>query len=274
MRFILDDSSVCFVNCHLAAGQKEVMNRNHDITTILESTNLPVPHIATSQPESFAHGGDGSMVGDHEICIVSGDLNYRIDGLSRDAVVDAVESGNLSKLSEHDQLHQSRQRDAAFMLRKFHEGRLTFNPTYKYDPGTDRYDTSEKRRVPAWCDRILYRGSRDKVRQTEYRRHELRVSDHRPVSGRFVMRVKTIRPDKRLEVRRRCEHEFQRVKAEMVQEASEFTMTRRGSGRYTIANSHCSARLSGVCAWSDGFRSTQTATACVMRVEASEPCMI
>lgn len=164
------------------------------------------------------------MTQDHEICIVSGDLNYRIDGLSRDAVVDAIESGNLPKLLEHDQLLQTKQRDAAFVLRRFKEGQLTFNPTYKYDVGTNRYDTSEKRRVPAWCDRILYRGSRNKVMQTEYRRHELKVSDHRPVSARFKMQVKTIKPDKRLEVRRRCEREFQRVKAQEVQEMKEQIM--------------------------------------------------
>jgi hypothetical protein len=32
----------------------------------------------------------------------------------------------------------------------YEEGPLLFRPTYRYDLGTDTYDTSEKMRIPAW----------------------------------------------------------------------------------------------------------------------------
>lgn len=60
----------------------------------------------------------------------------------------------------------------------YDEGPLVFAPTYRYDLHSDIYDTSEKQRIPAWTDRILYRGI--KIYLKKYDRAELRGSDHRP----------------------------------------------------------------------------------------------
>jgi hypothetical protein len=37
----------------------------------------------------------------------------------------------------------------------YEEGPLLFRPTYRYDLGTDVYDTSEKMRIPAWTGSLV-----------------------------------------------------------------------------------------------------------------------
>ncbi|ERS95633.1 PI phosphatase group protein [Sporothrix schenckii 1099-18] len=193
IRFLLDDTSMCFVNCHLAAGQSQATSRHNDAAAILDSTGLPMERDTNTRIDSYIGGGDGTMILDHELCILNGDLNYRIDTMSRDTVVTAVKAGNLAKLLDRDQLLVARRRNAGFRLRAFDELPIRFDPTYKYDVGTDNYDSSEKKRSPAWCDRLLFRGGHGaRVRQLDYRRHEVRVSDHRPVTGRFELTVKHV----------------------------------------------------------------------------------
>ena len=157
------------------------------------------------------------MITDHELCVLNGDLNYRIDTMSRDTVVKAITAHNLSKLLERDQLLVSRRRNPWFRLRTFNEQKITFAPTYKYDVGTDRYDTSEKNRSPAWCDRVLYRGV-GRMKQVEYRRHELRLSDHRPVSGTFLMRVKKVDGRRREKAWEECEGRLVGMKLRVAQD--------------------------------------------------------
>ena len=38
---MFEDSSLCFINCHLAAGQTHTAHRNNDVATILEAEALP-----------------------------------------------------------------------------------------------------------------------------------------------------------------------------------------------------------------------------------------
>ncbi len=212
VRFFIDDSSICLINCHLAAGQSHTTHRNNDAAAIMESAELPKNRSPTECANFFVGGGDGSMILDHEICILNGDLNYRIDAMTRNSVVTAVQQGNLAKLLERDQLLLSRKRNPGLRLRAFNEAPINFAPTYKYNVGTDEYDTSEKQRSPAWCDRLLYRGL-GRIKQTEYRRHDgIKVSDHRPVSGKFKLRVKTINSRRQEATRDKAEVEFEAVR--------------------------------------------------------------
>lgn len=203
------------MNCHLAAGQSQTNHRNNDASAILEATILPSELNLSICCDRYVGGGDGSMVLDHEICVLNGDLNYRIETMGRETVIKAIQTQQYHRLLERDQLLVSRRRNPGFRLRDFQEFPIVFAPTYKYDPGTDNYDTSEKHRTPAWCDRILCRGS-GKVEQIKYQRHELQISDHRPVSGVFVMTIKKIVPSKRMEAWTACNDRFVAYRRRMI----------------------------------------------------------
>jgi len=126
-------------------------------------------------------------------------MNYRID-LPRETVLAAIRRNDLEKLLEHDQLLVQRRKNPGFRLRPFSEPLITFAPTYKYNVGSDEYDTSEKKRTPAWCDRIYYRGAIGKITPVNYQRHEVYASDHRPVSAAFVASVKEVDPQRKQKV--------------------------------------------------------------------------
>jgi inositol polyphosphate 5-phosphatase INPP5B/F len=68
----------------------------------------------------------------------------------------------LDSLLPHDQLRRMMKQRKVFQD-GWREGNVTFLPSYKYDIGTvGLFDSSEKRRAPSWCDRILFRTRRDK----------------------------------------------------------------------------------------------------------------
>lgn len=129
--------------------------------------------------------------------ILLGDLNYRIS-LPEAKTRMLVERRDWKTLLENDQLRSEVCPGGAFQ--GWNEGAITFSPTYKYYPNSDTYYGSrtacatqqqgrrgEKRRAPAWCDRILWRGNG--LRQDQYDRCESRLSDHRPVRAVFVVEV-------------------------------------------------------------------------------------
>ncbi|KAI8071452.1 Endonuclease/exonuclease/phosphatase [Gongronella butleri] len=195
IRFMFEHSSLCFVNCHLAAGQSHTQDRNADAEGILQSATFPEYQ---RNMDLFANGGDGSMILDHEHCFLSGDLNYRI-AMDRQEVLDVLRRKDKKQAWEtlqlQDQLKRQHITNPLFKLLWFNEAPLMFDPTYKYDRNTNNYDSSEKKRVPAWCDRILWRSNL--TQNLDYRRHEVKASDHRPISATFQVQVKEIDGDRR-----------------------------------------------------------------------------
>ncbi|CAI7990552.1 Synaptojanin-1, partial [Geodia barretti] len=138
VRFLLHSTSLCFVCSHLAAHQTKVTERNQDVHDIC--TKVQFPH--------------GQTLESHDYVFWCGDLNYRID-LPTNVAKEHIVGRRWESLVLQDQL--TKQRKLKKVFRGFVEGAMTFAPTYKYDQFSDDYDTSEKCRTPAWCDRILWR---------------------------------------------------------------------------------------------------------------------
>lgn len=146
-------TSVLFVSSHFAASHGKVKQRNADFKRINEE--LPISCAIPSKHEEVV------LSDRFDIVFWLGDLNYRIDG-NRSAVEKLVHKRADAALRNNDQLLN--QRALGNVFQGYREGKICFKPTYKYDPGTDTYDTSKKQRIPAWTDRILYKTLNDEVR--------------------------------------------------------------------------------------------------------------
>ncbi|KAL4886374.1 SacI homology domain-containing protein [Aspergillus karnatakaensis] len=171
IRFEYSNTKLCFVTAHLAAGFANYDERNNDYNTICRGLRFQ----------------RNQAIEDHDAVIWLGDFNYRI-GLPNQTVRDLVQQNNYQKLYANDQLNLQMLAGRAFQF--YSEGLVDFPPTYKYDIGKDTYDTSEKARIPAWCDRILWKGA--DLRQLKYDVSNLRLSDHRPVWAWFTCTISVV----------------------------------------------------------------------------------
>lgn len=177
VRFRIADTWLCFVCSHLAAG---------DDADALEKRCIDFSDICAALHFDEAVEPGAVSIFDHDRLVWLGDLNFRLGGrLEREQVVAAVRENRLAPLLAADELLNAKERGRVFA--GWHEQPIAFGPTYKFDPGTDVYDTSSKARLPAWCDRVLTYG--DGFEPLGYRRHELLDSDHRPITAHYRCRV-------------------------------------------------------------------------------------
>ncbi|XP_058199052.1 type I inositol polyphosphate 5-phosphatase 4-like isoform X1 [Rhododendron vialii] len=184
----LHQTSFCFICSHLTSGQKEgdELRRNCDVMEILRKTRFPRVH-------GMGDENSPRTILEHDRIIWLGDLNYRI-ALSYRSAKALVEMRNWRALLENDQQLRIEQRRGR-VFERWNEGKIYFPPTYKYSNNSDRYagddmHPKEKRRTPAWCDRILWYGRG--LHQISYVRGESRFSDHRPVYSIFLAEVESI----------------------------------------------------------------------------------
>lgn len=151
--FCLFGTSMLFVTSHLTAHQQKVKERVSDVKRIIHSLdlpkNLPIRHKNKDVTQNF------------DCVFWCGDLNFRLSE-PRENLLEWIQNTKFP-LPSHlphgfmhtDQLTSVLSDGAAF--KGFLEANITFPPTYKYDPGTQQFDTSSKQRAPAYTDRILYK---------------------------------------------------------------------------------------------------------------------
>ncbi|XP_051126568.1 type IV inositol polyphosphate 5-phosphatase 3-like [Andrographis paniculata] len=176
----------CFICTHLTAGERDsdAVKRNADVHEIHKRTRF-------NQLSSI---GLPRRIYDHERIIWLGDLNYRIN-LSYEQTIELIYKREWSKLVEKDQLMRELKKDHVFD--GWSEGTLSFAPTYKYHLNSEAYfgvDPKLGRRTPAWCDRILSFGGG--MRLVRYKRSEVKLSDHRPVTASYMVEVEVFSPKK------------------------------------------------------------------------------
>ncbi|KAG7640221.1 Endonuclease/exonuclease/phosphatase [Arabidopsis suecica] len=191
VRFQLHETTFCFVCSHLASGgrDRDERQRNSDVNEILARSSFP-RGSSLDLPKKIL---------DHDRVVFLGDLNYRIS-LPEEKTRLLVESKKWNILLENDQLRMEIMNGQIF--RGWQEGIVKFAPTYKYVPNSDlyygciTYKKDEKKRAPAWCDRIIWYGNG--LKQHEYTRGETKISDHRPVKAIFTTEITVTRRGKKI----------------------------------------------------------------------------
>ncbi|KAK1136857.1 hypothetical protein K0M31_001390 [Melipona bicolor] len=201
---MLFGTSFLFVTAHLTAHQDKVKERVNDIKRIVRNLDLPKELPTRHKSKDVTQNFD---------CVFwCGDLNFRLAQPREEViqwVTDTCFPQQLPINLHKDQLQTILNEGA--VLRGFEEAPITFPPTYKYDPGTQNFDSSSKQRTPAYTDRILFKGkghTRSYIRRVSYENSNshkdgvieclvydsvpsICTSDHKPVWGVFKT---TIRP--------------------------------------------------------------------------------
>ncbi|XP_039121726.1 LOW QUALITY PROTEIN: type II inositol polyphosphate 5-phosphatase 15-like [Dioscorea cayenensis subsp. rotundata] len=169
LRMRVYDRVMCFVNCHFAAHLEAVGRRNADFDHVYRTMTFSRPSGSSSaaplQQGANATGFQSSdgrpELAEADMVVFLGDFNYRLHGITYDEARDFVSQRCFDWLREKDQLRAEMK--AGKVFQGMREGQIKFPPTYKFErnqAGLSGYDSSEKKRIPAWCDRILYRDSR------------------------------------------------------------------------------------------------------------------
>lgn len=175
----IGNTDICFVNSHLTAHEHNDHKRIEDCRRIIDK-----------RCENVSISG---AVLDNDYVFFFGDLNFRLKNLSVETIKQKINEKSFDDLLKHDQYNLTADNYDHFF--NFKESKINFAPTYKFDKDTDNYDTSKKRRKPAWCDRILHqiKDTKLNVLNIETLNYDsllsFKQSDHKPVYGIFQIKA-------------------------------------------------------------------------------------
>lgn len=194
IRFKVYDGYVCFVNCHLAAHPNQVLRRNQDFSDLHKRLMFQVPSKTRKSrhdkfTDAYWHVKGFLNVNQCDVLYWLGDFNYRVEMEGQLARI-FVQHGQIDSVLEKDQMKL--QRTISKELSQYSEAEITFPPSYSFDTGTDNYDSSEKQRIPSWCDRIIWRTG-DGITSNYYDcLFGFKSSDHKPVRFSSELQVNEI----------------------------------------------------------------------------------
>lgn len=206
--------TVLCVNGHFPAHQDAVVERNNSYSKIVRSLavgskgsfkkfpwqSVFAPSLSPmrNSSEQQSNSKVRDVTEEFDVTFFGGDLNYRINGTQKAIERIANAPAFRAVLSANDQLNTEKSNGRIFQ--GFCEGELRFRPTYKYTilkeeeqgaaSSTYQAASAKKARMPAYCDRVLYR-IRDQSRVTKVNLHTytdvqtVTTSDHRPVVAIF-----------------------------------------------------------------------------------------
>ena len=169
-------NSVSLVNNEARLTSNSIMEASDNVQRVLQLSDIEMDKISKAE---ISLSGISEPLPTDGLIFVSGDLNSRLDGIDRDAILSAITEKQYKTLTGYDELSTIMAQSNALM--GFEEGRLSFPPTYKLNSARE-YDLKRK---PAYTDRIAYCGSKAKVRQITYGSLSIDGSDHNPVYSEF-----------------------------------------------------------------------------------------
>jgi len=197
------DAQLGIVATHLAAHTEQLDRRTADVAAILDQARFVRRSVDDGNGDSYGEMSECPWQ-DMDAILWLGDLNYRVEMPYADALAH-LEEGSLDPLLARDQLSMVRAAGVSFAPDDgWCEAPITFPPSYKFDVGTTRYDTSEKRRTPSWTDRVLWwqplANGMPRIECLRYERLQSLVSDHWPVAATLALPVFEYDTDAKLNV--------------------------------------------------------------------------